>query len=360
VIVHDDRAYSPGVTDERDARDAPDARDPRGARDPIDTIVEPGRTRLGVGEARRGAERDLVGEIVAGCLVEAELGAGAMGTVYRGVHVETDRAVAIKALHPHHVYEPSIVQRFRREAKLAARLRHPNIAGVVDFGLVIEDGRHVIILEYAEGEPLSELLTMPLPAERITGLVRQILLGLEHAHDAGLIHRDLKPENIIFDWRAERVRIVDFGIAILRDPDESVEGGRLTASGQMIGTPLYMAPEQAKCESFDHRVDLFALGVIVYEMLSGKRPFEGTAIDIAIANINRDPPPIAKRAPGVLVEPLLEAFCRKLMARKLELRFPSARAALDVLDLVIADPEAAGPHLGITDVAKAMAVVSLP
>ncbi|MBX3159783.1 MAG: serine/threonine protein kinase [Deltaproteobacteria bacterium] len=329
-----------------------------------DTVVEPARTRLGVGEgkAKTGGPRELTGEIVGGCLIEEELGKGAMGTVYRGQHLASGRVVAVKALHPHHVHEPTLVERFRREARLVARLDHPNIAGIVDVGEAIEDGRHLIILEYAAGESLSEVLVMPLPPERALHLTRQILLGLEHAHGAGLVHRDLKPDNMIVEWidGAERVRIVDFGIAILRDPNESVEGGRLTASGQMIGTPLYMSPEQAKCEPFDHRTDLFALGVVLYQMLAGMRPFDGTAIDVAIANINRDPPAIATRSPGVLVDPLHERFCRKLMARKLSARFASARAALDVLALIESDRDAAGTHLGITDVARAMAVVALP
>jgi len=326
------------------------------------TIVDAKHTQLGVG-TKAPPVVDLVGQVVRGCLVQDEIGSGAMGTVYRGLHIESDRPVAIKALHPHHLHEQRIVERFRREARLAARLtEHPNVAGVVDFGEKIEDGRHLIILELAPGEPLSHLLTMPLPPERIVGLVTQLLRGLEHAHGVGLVHRDLKPDNIMLEWKdgTEIPRIVDFGIAMLRDPDESIDGGRLTASGQMIGTPLYMAPEQAKCEPFDHRADLFALGVIVYEMLAGKLPFEGSAIEVAVANISRDPPPIAQRAPGVIVDPLLEAFCRKLMARKVEDRFSSARAALDVLALIDTDRDTAGLHLGITDVPRALAVIGLP
>ncbi len=326
------------------------------------TIVDAASTQLGVGAATPRV-RELVGEIVRGCLVGEQLGSGAMGAVYRGVHLATDREVAIKALHPHHLDQPQVVERFRREAKLAARLtEHPNVAGVVDFGETIEDGRHLIVLELAPGEPLSEILTMPLPPERIIGLVRQLLRGLEHAHGVGLVHRDLKPDNVIVEWKdgTEIPRIVDFGIAVLRDPDESYDGGRLTASGQMIGTPLYMAPEQAKCEPFDHRADLFALGVIVYQMLSGKLPFEGTAIEVAIANISRDPPPIEKRSPGSIIDPLLEAFCRKLMARPLDQRFPNARTALDVLELIATDRTTAGLHLGFHDVDRALAVIGLP
>jgi eukaryotic-like serine/threonine-protein kinase len=334
-------------------------------KDDRDTIVEPSRTRLGVGvEAGERAKpgRELIGEILAGCLVEAELGRGAMGTVYRGTHVESGRAVAIKALHPKHVHEPKIVARFKREAKLAARLRHPHIAGVVDVGGAIDDGRHVIVLEFAEGVSLATLLADldgPMPAARVVALLSQILLALEHAHDAGLIHRDLKPENIMVESRGDTdfARIVDFGIAILRDPDDSAE--KLTATGQMVGTPTYMSPEQAMCEPFDHRTDQFAVGVIAYELLAGTLPFDGSAIDIAIANVKKDPPPIRERG-GVEVDPLLEAFARKLMAKDRERRFASARAAHDTLALIASDREAAALQLGITNVAKALLAVTLP
>jgi serine/threonine-protein kinase len=202
---------------------------------------------------------------------------------------------------------------------------------------------------------------MPLPPERVIALVGQILRGLEHAHAMGLIHRDLKPDNIIVEWKdgTENARIVDFGIAILRDPEESIEGGRLTASGQLIGTPLYMSPEQAKAERFDERADLFSLGVIVYEMLAGRQPFDGTAIEIVLANTTKDPPPLAKRVPGLIVDPLLEGFMRRLLARKLDQRFASARAALDVLELIASDPRAAGPFVGITDVDKAADLIRI-
>ncbi len=330
-------------------------------KDGRDTIVEASRTQLGVGSTRTTIPPlvDLVGSIVNGYFVEVELGSGAMGVVYRASNVDTGRVVAIKALHPRHVNEPALVERFTREAKLAARLVHPNIAGVIESGTSIEDGRHLMILELAEGESMTHLLTMPLAPERVIALVRQLLLALEHAHGAGLIHRDLKPDNVMVAWRdgREHLQIVDFGIAILRD-DPGV--ARLTATGQMVGTPIYMSPEQAKCEAFDHRTDLFALGVIVYEMLSGVLPFEGGALEIALSNVNKDPPVIATRVPGLLVDPVLEAFCRKLMARKLDVRFGSARAALELLDLIALDPAEAGLRLGIMDVEKALAVVALP
>ena len=329
-------------------------------KDGRDTIVEPSKTQLGVGSTRTTIPPlvDLVGQIVNGYFLEAELGAGAMGVVYRASNVETGRVVAIKALHPRHVNEPALVARFTREAKLAARLVHPNIAGVIDSGMSIEDGRHLMVLELAEGESMTQILTMPLAPERVIALVTQLLLALEHAHDGGVIHRDLKPDNVMVAWRdgREHIQIVDFGIAILRD-DPGV--ARLTATGQMVGTPIYMSPEQAKCEAFDHRTDLFALGVIVYEMLSGVLPFEGGALEIALANVSKDPPRIADRVPGLLVDPVLEAFGRKLMARKLDDRFASARQALDALELIATDPTEAALRLGIMDVARALAVVSL-
>ena len=308
----------------------------------------------------------LIGEVVLDrYLVESELGAGAMGAVFKGRHVKLKRPVAIKVLHDHLVHEGNMLARFRREAHVAAKLSHPNVIGVLDVGET-KTGRQVMVMEFAEGPTLTEIMTVSPARRRIIQLVRQLLLGLDHAHNAGLIHRDLKPDNIIVEIAqdgTELPRIVDFGIAILRDPDGDVPGEyiqRLTASGMMLGTPLYMAPEQAQCEPIDHRVDLFSLGVIVYEMMAGKPPFSGTAMEIAVANISRDPPPIAKRAPGREVDPALELYARKLMARRPEHRFATAREALEMLDLVDRDPETAQLRLGKMDVAKALAVISLP
>jgi eukaryotic-like serine/threonine-protein kinase len=323
------------------------------------------RTKLGVGEVLQNVPRaDLVGQLVLDrYIVETEVGAGAMGRVYRGRHTKLGRNVAIKVLHDEYMHEPTMVERFRREAMVAARLSHGNVAGVLDVGET-RDGAHLIVLEFAKGASLRDLMDDgPLPGPRVIALVKGILRGLDHAHSAGLIHRDLKPENVIVEVLpdgTEVPRIVDFGIAVLKDPEETTSGGKLTASGVIVGTPLYMAPEQAKGEAIDQRIDLFSLGVIVFELLSGTQPFTGTAMEIALANIGKDPPPIAKRVPGVTVDPLLELFMRKLMARRLDRRFASAHAALEVLEQLERDPAAAQLALGRIDVAKALAVVSLP
>jgi eukaryotic-like serine/threonine-protein kinase len=320
-------------------------------------------TLLGVGDlSTPHPEDDLIGKVVIGrYVVEERLGKGAFGAVYRGRHGALNRPVAIKVLHAHLVHEPRILQRFQREAQLAARVAHANVAGVLDVGETI-DGRQLMVLELADGRPLTELLGRPMPRERVIHLVRQLLRGLEHAHGAGLVHRDLKPDNIIVEQPAnapEVPRIVDFGIAVLSDPEESFGGTRLTATGQLIGTPMYMAPEQARLEEVDHRADLFALGVITYQMLAGATPFSGAAVEVAIANMSKDPPPISERT-GAEVDPLLERFARKLMARDPSHRFASARVALTTLETIERDPSSSGPLLGIMDLDKASWVVALP
>ncbi len=305
---------------------------------------------------------ELIGQVVLDrYIIESELGAGAMGAVYKGRHVKLRRPVAIKVLHDELVNQPTMLARFRREAHIAAKLSHVNVIGVLDVGET-KAGRQVMVMEFAEGPTLTEVMTVAPARRRVIQLVRQLLQGLAHAHGEGLIHRDLKPDNIIVEISqdgTEIPRIVDFGIAILREPDGEF-GERLTASGMMLGTPLYMAPEQAQCDPIDHRADLFSLGVIVYEMLAGKPPFEGTSMEIAVANISRDPPPIAKRAPNREVDPALELYARKLMARRADARFDTAKDALAMLDLIERSPKEAQLALGKMDVEKALAVISLP
>jgi serine/threonine-protein kinase len=319
------------------------------------TIADPVRTRLGVGEGPRRKGPDLKDTIVLErYLVESQLGAGAMGTVYRGSDLQTQRGVAIKVMHAHLGHEPVMVARFQREARVAARLRHENVVGVLDAGT---HGRApVMVQELAVGPTLREVMDAGLAPSQMLDLVTGILQGLDHAHSAKLIHRDLKPENVIVETRDGREvpRILDFGIAALADPDESLAAGKLTGTGVVIGTPMYMAPELAMGETIDHRIDVFALGVMLYEMLAGRQPFAGSVHEIVFANVHKDPPPIAE------IDPLLELFTRKLMARDRTRRFATARAALDVLVLIQHDPGAASLELGRMDVAKAASIIGLP
>jgi serine/threonine-protein kinase len=270
--------------------------------------------------------------------------------VYKARHVKVGRLFAVKVLHPRTLVDPKVAQRFAREAELAGRLRHPNVVGVVDVGEI--DGTRYMVMDFAEGPDLAKLLDeAPMPSERIVRLVRQMLEGLYHAHEQGLIHRDFKPENVIVERDAhggEMPRIVDFGIALLREGSGSVDGkGRLTTNGLVLGTPHYMAPEQAVADPIDHRIDLFALGIVIYEMLSGRLPFDGGGAEVARANLLLDPPLIKQRVPHLEVDPLLEAFARRLMAKRREARPATARAARELLDLIEHDRQRAAGLLGV-------------
>ncbi len=294
----------------------------------------------------------LIGEVLANRYqIEARLGEGAMGSVYKAKHVKVGRPFAVKVLHPRLLEDEKQLQRFEREAELAGRLHHPNVIGVVDVGET-SDGLRYMVMDFAEGHDLASLLAeAPMPAERVIHLTRQMLEGLYHAHEEGLIHRDFKPENVIIERDShgdELPRIVDFGIAILREGGESTGGaGRLTTNGLVLGTPHYMAPEQAVNDPIDHRIDLFALGIMIYEMLCGKLPFDGHGAEVARANLMLDPPLIADRVPYLEVDPLLEALARKMMQKKPDHRPATAKAAREILDLIVKDRQAAAAMLNV-------------
>jgi eukaryotic-like serine/threonine-protein kinase len=279
--------------------------------------------------------------------IEEYVGGGAMGDVFRVRELKTGRQLAVKMLHGRLRTDAKIQRRFAREAEMAAKLRHPNVVGVIDV-------RHTgdaayMVMDYAPGRTLGHVIatSAPLPQDRVMAIIRQLLDGLDHAHDAGLIHRDLKPDNVIVELCGDRevVRIVDFGIAIACEHAASRDEGRFTTDGVVLGTPQYMAPELATGRAFDHRVDLFALGVICFQMLTGTMPFEGSGVDVALANVSTTTPPMGVRAPDQHVDPLLEAFTRKLLAKRAENRYPNAAEARRVLDLIATDPKAAASEL---------------
>jgi eukaryotic-like serine/threonine-protein kinase len=324
------------------------------------------RTRLGVGFTERKRTRPptslpIGSTVLERYVVEAEIGAGAMGTVYRAHHTKLERSVALKVMHEHLMHETSLVQRFQREATIAAKLSHPNVAAVLDVGET-PDRKQVMVLELVEGKSLGTIMDAEmLDPKRIARIVAHLLRGLDHAHGLGLVHRDLKPDNIIVEAPGtpdEIARIVDFGIATLLKSDDTLE--KLTGTGMIVGTPLYMAPEQARAEQVDHRADLYALGIMLYEMLSGTSPFDGTAMEVAVAKMDKDPPPIAQRAPEVKVDRVLTAFLDKLIARMPDDRFATAHAALAVIEAYRRDPDQAATMLGVIDIERALRIVSLP
>ncbi|MEP6636104.1 MAG: protein kinase [Acidobacteriota bacterium] len=230
-------------------------------------------------------------------LLVERLGIGGMGTVYRARHLLIDRAVAVKVLNPRFVEDEAAQVRFRREAKAAGRLQHANAVGVTDFGQT-SDGYVYIVMELLEGRTLREVLAKeaPLDTARAVALMLQTAAAVAAAHEAGIIHRDLKPANIFIVQNSEVpavVKVLDFGIAKLAaDSLDEDDPKTLTLVGAMIGTPRYMSPEQCDGAELTPAADVYSLGVILYEMLSGVVPFSGTTpLSIAMKHASEAPRP---------------------------------------------------------------------
>jgi serine/threonine protein kinase len=294
----------------------------------------------------RPVATDLVGVTIGNrYVVEQKLGVGSTGVVYRAHHTRLTRLFALKVLHRGLLADDKAVRRFEREAQLAGALAHPNVVSVVDVG--IHDGVPYLAMEHAEGASLASLIAEgPMPAARVIGILGQLCFGLAHAHERSIIHRDLKPENVIVEAAGgvETPRIADFALAILREVGDAE---RLTAAGVVLGTPAYMAPEHATGAGLDHRVDLYALGVICFQMLTGVLPFAGSNVEIAMASFRDPPPAMAARVPGLVVDPLLEALTRALLEKKPEARPRDANEVRELLDLIETDRDAAAARLGV-------------
>ena len=225
-------------------------------------------------------------------VITARIGRGGMASVYQAHHPALDRDVAIKVLWEALADQPGFLERFRREARAASRLRHPNILTVYDFGE--DDGIAYMVTELLPGGTLADRLGAPLPYTEVLRVLRGIGSALDAAHGAGLIHRDVKPSNILFTRDGEPV-LADFGIARLTESEEN-----LTVQGTLIGTPHYMAPEMASGEAVGKASDLYSLGVVLYEMLAGEPPFpRPTPIAVVRAHVHEPPPPLSQRNPPV-------------------------------------------------------------
>jgi eukaryotic-like serine/threonine-protein kinase len=296
----------------------------------------------------RGAPNDpngLVGTVLAERYkIEALLGSGGMGTVYRAEHVHMRKKVALKVLHRGIAALDEISARFEREAIAAGRIEHRNVAKAMDFGR-LSDGAFYLAMEYVKGKRLTELIGRgPLEPGNALEIARQIAEAINAAHQAGVVHRDLKPDNVmIADSDGHRcwVKVLDFGVAKLATDDAS-GGSPITRYGAIIGTPEYMAPEQAGGGVVDHRADLYALGVILYELLAGRPPFSA---DDHIGMISKhfvEPPPplpasISERTTAIVFE---------LLAKDPSARIQSAAEVVDRIDQVGAElaPTAAVSH----------------
>jgi len=277
----------------------------------------------------------LIGSTIDGrYIVEALLGQGGMGYVYAGRHAIIDKRVAIKVLRKEPAADESAAQRFLVEAKAASKIGHQNIVDITDFG-VLPDGKAYFVMEFLSGPTLGKLVheSGRLDALRAITITVQIARGLQAAHDKGIIHRDLKPENIFVlerDGQKDFIKIVDFGIA--KDKEHKK---KLTQAGMVLGTPEYMSPEQATGQPTDHRVDMYALGCILYEMLCGDVPYRGdTPTKTLTMHVFEKIVPPSQRAPDAKVPPQLEAVVLKVLSKKPNDRYQDMRELMGALEQV--------------------------
>jgi serine/threonine-protein kinase len=286
--------------------------------------------------------------------IDELLGEGGMGKVYRAEHVHMRKLVAVKVLHDDFATTEEVVKRFEREAVAAGNISHPNVASATDFGR-LEDGSFFLVLELVQGRDLRSLVNEgPLAQERAVRIVRQIAAAAAAAHAAGVIHRDLKPENIMLvDGRAEPdfVKVLDFGIAKIDsvgmvDPEGKVQAPStgpqpITKIGAIFGTPDYMSPEQALGQPIDARADLYSIGIILYELLSGERPFRGGAVSMMRKHVLQDAPPLPP-AVGELRDPRLQEIVTKLLQKSPVDRYAGA-SELEAALAALAERDAPPP-----------------
>lgn len=290
------------------------------------------------GGALETAETDaLIGRTLDGKYhIEAKIGEGGMGSVYRARHILMDAPLAIKVLHPSLVSDATSVARFQREAQAMARIRHSNAIAVSDFG-VTEDQINYIVMELFEGESLRKVLERDkkLPYTVAIAVARQVCGALEAAHRSGVIHRDIKPENIFVSPQPDgsyAVKVIDFGIAKIVT-DASKGGPPLTRQGMIIGSPHYLSPEQCTGQELDARSDVYSLGIVLFEMLTGRVPFTAmTPVAVALLHANEPPPSLRSLNPEI-PEALDQLVLRALSKSKAD-RPSSAREFAEELERV--------------------------
>ena len=257
----------------------------------------------------------------------ARLSSGGMGVVYRAERLQLGRIVAIKFLHAAFASSTEAIKRFELEARTMSRLDHPNCVSVIDYGVA---GAPFIVMDYVTGTTLKELLEDgPVPPARALSIVRQILAGLAHAHEKAIIHRDIKPANIMLTQATgtgDHVKILDFGLAKLIDVEQS-------ASSVIVGTPSYMSPEQAGARKVDARADIYATAVVLFELLTGEKPFfSDQALDLIRMHLEEPPPSLHDRKPDTVFSEELEAAVRRALAKAPGDRFQTPEEFADALE----------------------------
>lgn len=276
----------------------------------------------------------LIGSVIGGRYrVINRLGMGGMAVVYHAQHLTLGIAVALKVLRSGLNGDPRAVARFAREARATGRIDHPNVVQVFDFGCA-EQGFYYLVTEFISGTTLAdELERARIALPRITHILAQIGVGVRRAHQLGIIHRDLKPGNVMLTRigsDADHVKLLDFGIARALVPDAQMPA--LTRAGEVFGTPEYMAPEQWQGRAHDHRVDIYAIGVMAYEMLTGAPPFVGaSAVELMTRHLEETPSPPAIRSGNASIPPVLDALVMRCLAKEPADRFASLDELLQEL-----------------------------
>jgi serine/threonine-protein kinase len=274
----------------------------------------------------------LVGTMLGGYRIELKLGTGATGVVFRARRPDAPRDVALKVLHDNLGSISALKRRFEREARVLAKLEHPNIVEISDYG-VSEEGHTYIAMELLEGRTLEQHLDeAPLAPARALAVMREVLKGLSFAHARQVVHRDLKPANVFLCSPGETVKLLDFGLAKILSDDEVAEDGTLTRRGRIVGTPAYMAPEQITGTGLDVRADVYAAGILLYELLADRRPFlSERRSELLRSHLLQPPPPLVESRPELSVDPALEALVMRCLAKAPEARYANAAEVLAAL-----------------------------
>ncbi|MFC1705641.1 protein kinase [Planctomycetota bacterium] len=303
-------------------------REQSGSRDSEDTAGEVAKP------SRRLRRPSLVGRSLGGCRLDKVLGHGAMGVVYRGVQEALERPVAVKTIRSGAHAEEASRKRFFAEARIVARMNHPNVAQVFDAGYDSEADLAYIVMEYIEGESLQDRFERKgkLPPDEVVELTKGIADGLSMAHSRGLVHRDIKPDNVLLDEYGIP-KIVDFGVA------KDLRGSsNLTNPGRILGTPIYLSPEACRGRKIDGRADLYSLGVLMFKVLTSEPPFDGEDVyAILLSHVNDRPPRPRSLEPEI--PPRLEEIILKLLEKEPHRRFQSGDELIDALDGLSDDTE---------------------